>query len=55
MVSSPSLKHHASNFSLRHQEWLTTHVINPEDLTGLICPSERSNRLGLSILSDIVE
>ena len=34
--------------------WLTTHVRNPEDLTGLICPSKRSSRLGLSIPSSIV-
>ena len=30
------------------------HVRNPEDLTELICPSERFNRFGLSISFDIV-
>ena len=30
------------------------HVRNPEDLTELICPSERFSRFSLSISSDIV-
>ena len=63
MTSSPllkrqafrlSLRHQASNSVLKHQAWLTTHVRNTEDLAGLICPSDRSNRLGLSISSGIV-
>ena len=52
MASSPALRHQAfrsalkhqmSRSALGHQAWLTTHVRNPEDLTGLICPSKRSN------------
>ncbi|RVW31640.1 hypothetical protein CK203_092702 [Vitis vinifera] len=54
MAPSLSLRHQTSRLSLRHQAWLTTHVRNLEDLTGLICPFERSNRLGLSIPSSIV-
>ena len=63
MTSSPllkrqafklSLRHHASSSTLKHQAWLTTHVRNTENLAGLICPSDRSNRLGLSISSGIV-
>ena len=54
-VSSLLLKHQESSPSLRQQAWLTTYVKNPKDLTGLICPFERSNRLGLSISSSIVE
>ena len=54
-ASSPSLRHQASCPSLRHQAWLTTHVRNFEDLIGLICQSEMSSRLDLSIPSGIVE
>ena len=63
MTSSPllkrqafksSLRHQASSSELKHQAWLTTHVRNTENLAGLICPSDRSNRLGLSISSGIV-
>ena len=48
------LRHQVSRPALRHQVWLTTHARNPKDLTELICLFERSNRLGLSILSGIV-
>ena len=52
---SPSLGHQTSCPSLRHQAWLTMHVRNFEDLIGLICQSEMSSRLDLSIPSGIVE
>ena len=54
-ASRPTLRHQASSPSLEHLAWLTIHARNPEDLTELICPSERSNQLGLSIPSSIVE
>ena len=53
--SKPALKSQAASLVLRHQAWLTTHARNSEDLTGLICRSRRSSRLGLSIPSGIME
>ena len=48
-ASSLILRHPAFRLSLRHQVWLITHVRNPEGLIGLIYPSDRPSRLGLSI------
>ena len=54
-ASRPTLRHQASSPSLEHLAWLTIHVRNPEDLTELIYPSERSNQLGMFIPFSIVE
>ena len=48
------LKHQSFRPMLKYQAWLTTHVRNPEDFIELIYPSERSNRLDLSISSGII-
>lgn len=44
----------SSKTALKHQAWLTIHVRNLKNLIGLIYSSERFNRLGLSISSDIM-
>ena len=53
-AASPVPRHQSFRLMLRHQAASSAHVINPEDLSGWICPSDRSSRLGLSIPSGIV-
>ena len=53
-AASPAPRHQSFRLMLRHQAASSAHVINPEDLTGWICPSDRSSRLGLSIPSSII-
>ena len=49
-----SLKRQVFGSTLRHQTSLTTYVRNPDDLTRLICSSEMSSQLDLSIPSGIL-
>ena len=53
-VYSLALRHQVSKRTLRHQTWLAMHARNLKDLTALICPSDRSTWLGLSISSGTV-